>query len=130
MKKKMLIVFVIIAVIIIGVGGKVYMDKSEEKKEEELLAVEKQSVQVLKNTFAGISEVKFNEAGKNNMTGSYGMYVTIKNDEGEEVSFSFIFWKEKNEIGSYIINDRAVQKEGSTKVRVHVIFSNNSEEEI
>ncbi len=130
-KKNILIICGLIALaIIIGIGGKVYMDKREEKRAQDLLDVERQSVMVLKDTFADISEIKFNATGTNDMTGSYGMYITMKNESGQEVSFSFIFWKERNKIGSYIINDREVQKEGSTRARVHVIFSNNTEEDI
>ncbi len=76
MNKQLLIgITAIISLIMIGIGGKVYMDKREETKVQELLAVEKQSVQVLKNTFADIGEVKFEDAGYDNvsMTGAYGM---------------------------------------------------------
>ncbi len=118
MKKKILIILGIIAIfIIIGVAGKIYMDKREEKKAQDLLDVERQSVMVLKDTFADISELKFNTSATNNMTGSYGMHITMKNDAGKEVSFSFTFWKEINELGSYIVNDRAVQKKGLPKLK-------------
>ena len=54
----------ILLIVILGIGGKVYMDKREVQRQKDLLAVEKQSVKVLKNTFADIKEVKINEAGK------------------------------------------------------------------
>lgn len=41
------------------------MDKREVQKQQDLLAVEKQSVKVLKNTFADIKEVKVEEFKKN-----------------------------------------------------------------
>ncbi|OBS61321.1 hypothetical protein AX758_13190 [Enterococcus mundtii] len=106
------------------------MDKREERKAQELLAVEKQSVQALKNTFADITEIKFERSGKNDMTGTYGMFVTMKNKEKKQVSFSFTFSKKHNEIYSYIINDRNIQKKGITKNPIYVIFSNNMEDEI
>ncbi|MZU11772.1 hypothetical protein GUA37_11590, partial [Bifidobacterium longum] len=57
MNKKLLIgIIVMLSLVIIVIGGKLYMDKREERKAQELLAVEKQSVQVLKNTFAYIAE--------------------------------------------------------------------------
>ncbi len=131
MKKNILIILGIIATfIIIGIAGKIYTDNREEKKALDLLDVERQSVMVLKDTFADISEFKFIASARNDMTGSYGLSITMKNDAGKEVSFSFTFWKERNEIGSYMINDRAVQKKGSTQKKVHVIFSNNTEEDI
>ena len=128
MNKQLLIgITVIISLVIIVIGGKVYMDKREERKAQELLAVEKQSVQALKNTFVDIAEVKFEGSAKNEMTGSYTLFVTIKNKKGERDSFSFSFWKERNEIGSYIINNVNVQKEGITKEPIHIVFSNNME---
>ncbi|BAO06584.1 membrane protein [Enterococcus mundtii QU 25] len=69
---------VLISLVMIGIGGKVYMDNREERKAQELLAVEKQSVRVLKNTFADIAEIKFEGSAKNDMTGSYRLFVTMK----------------------------------------------------
>ncbi len=54
----------ILLIVILGIGGKVYMDKREVQKQQDLLAVEKQSVKVLKNTFADIKEVKVEEFKK------------------------------------------------------------------
>ncbi|MFP1649338.1 hypothetical protein [Enterococcus mundtii] len=131
MNKQMLIgITIIISLVIIIIGGKVYIDKREERKAQELFAVEKQAVQVLKNTFADITEIKFERSGKNDMTGTYGMFVTMKNKEKKQVSFSFTFSKKHNEIYSYIINDRNIQKKGITKNPIYVIFSNNMEDEI
>lgn len=44
---------VLISLVMIGIGGKVYMDNREERKAQELLAVEKQSVRVLKKYICG-----------------------------------------------------------------------------
>ncbi|MEI1232547.1 MULTISPECIES: hypothetical protein [Enterococcus] len=126
-KRLVIGIAVLISLVMIGIGGKVYIDKREERKAQELLAVEKQSVQALKNTFVDIAEVKFEGSAKNEMTGSYTLFVTIKNKKGERDSFSFSFWKERNEIGSYIINNVNVQKEGITKEPIHIVFSNNME---
>ncbi|MDV4518247.1 hypothetical protein NNE63_03040, partial [Enterococcus faecium] len=59
----------ILFIIILGIGGKVYMDKREVQRQKDLLAVEKQSVKVLKNTFADIKEVKIEKSARNEMTG-------------------------------------------------------------
>ncbi len=104
------------------------MDKREEQKQQDLLAVEKQSVKVLKNTFADIKEVKVEEFKKNPVTGSYGALVTMTNNEGKSVYFDYSFWKERNELGGFGIENRAVQKTGVTIKRVKVIFSNGQEE--
>lgn len=121
-------ILLILGIILIGIGGKVFMDKRAEQKEQDLLAVEKQSVKVLKNTFADIKEVKFHEAGKNEMTGSYNIIITLINVEGNAVDFDYSFWKEPNEIGSYTILNENIQKTGKTNHKIHGIYSNGEEE--
>ncbi|MBP2097651.1 hypothetical protein J2Z52_000460 [Enterococcus rivorum] len=106
------------------------MDKREEKKEQELLAVEKQSVNALKNTFADIAEVKIEQTGYNSMTGSYNMIVTMTNTEGESVYFSYGFVKDSGEIADYGVEDEDIQKEGKTTDKIKVVYSNGEEEEL
>ncbi|MDR3760482.1 hypothetical protein [Enterococcus sp.] len=127
-KKRRKTIVIILTILTIGIGGKFYMDKREAQKQQDLLAVEKQSVKVLKNTFADIKEVKINEAGKNEKTGSYGMHITLITINNETVSFSYTFWKEQNKIGSYSIENRNIQKKGITKEKVKVTYTNKEEE--
>ncbi|EGP4722509.1 hypothetical protein EGW26_00640 [Enterococcus faecium] len=127
-KKRRKTIVIILTILTIGIGGKFYMDKREVQKQQDLLAVEKQSVKVLKNTFADIKEVKVEEFKKNPVTGSYGALVTMTNNEGKSVYFDYSFWKERNELGGFGIENRAVQKTGVTIKRVKVIFSNGQEE--
>ncbi|STD23133.1 hypothetical protein [Enterococcus mundtii] len=119
---------VLLSLVMIGIGVKVYMDKREERRAQELLAVEKQSVQVLKNTFADIAEVKFERSAKNDMTGSYGLFVTMKNTKGQSVYFSYGFWKENDDIGDYGLENEEVQKVGITTEKIKVIYTNGKEE--
>ena len=119
---------VLISLVMIGIGVKVYMDKREERRAQELLAVEKQSVQALKNTFADIAEVKFEGSAKNDMTGSYGLFVTMKNTKGQSVYFSYGFWKENDDIGDYGLENEEVQKVGITTEKIKVIYTNGKEE--
>ncbi|EOI6515902.1 hypothetical protein ACMUWV_000048 [Enterococcus faecium] len=127
-KKRRKTIVIILTILTIGIGGKFYMDKREAQRQKDLLAVEKQSVKVLKNTFADIKEVKVEELKKNPVTGSYGALVTMTNNEGKSVYFDYSFWKERNELGGFGIENRAVQKTGVTIKRVKVIFSNGQEE--
>ncbi|EOX2715516.1 hypothetical protein ACPE17_000423 [Enterococcus faecium] len=127
-KKRRKTIVIILTILTIGIGGKFYMDKREMQRQKDLLAVEKQSVKVLKNTFADIKEVKVEEFKKNPVTGSYGALVTMTNNEGKSVYFDYSFWKERNELGGFGIENRAVQKTGVTIKRVKVIFSNGQEE--
>ncbi|MDT2791666.1 hypothetical protein P7H68_06460 [Enterococcus lactis] len=127
-KKRRKTIVIILTILTIGIGGKFYMDKREVQRQKDLLAVEKQSVKVLKNTFADIKEVKVEELKKKPVTGSYGALVTMTNNEGKSVYFDYSFWKERNELGGFGIENRAVQKTGVTIKRVKVIFSNGQEE--
>lgn len=125
--KKIVGIVVVVCLILVGIGGKIGMDRREEKKEQELLAVEKKSVKVLKNTFADIAEVKIEQTGYNSMTGSYRMLVTMTNSEGKSVYFSYGFWEEQNELGDYGVEDRSIQVKGVTNDEVKVIYSDGSE---
>ncbi|MDA5327453.1 hypothetical protein [Enterococcus lactis] len=127
-KKRRKTIVIILTILTIGIGGKFYMDKREAQRQQDLLAVEKQSIKVLKNTFADIREVKINEAEKNEKTGSYGMHITLITINNETVSFSYTFWKEQNKIGSYSIENRNIQKKGITKEKVKVTYTNKEEE--
>ncbi|EME8150988.1 hypothetical protein [Enterococcus faecium] len=120
----------ILFIIILGIEGKVYMDKREVQRQKDLLAVEKQSVKVLKNTFADIKEVKIEKSARNEMTGSYRIVILMTNKQDQSIYFSYSFWKERNEIGSYGIVDEKKQKEGNTLNKVKVTYSNGNEESI
>ncbi|EEV49822.1 hypothetical protein MT889_000886 [Enterococcus faecium] len=120
----------ILLIVILGIGGKVYMDKREAQKQQDLLAVEKQSVKVLKNTFADIKEVKIEQFEKNDMTGIYEALITMTNTEGKAVYFDYSFTKESNQIDGYGVENEEVQKEGITVDEIIVIYTDGSEEKV
>ncbi|HGH4038573.1 hypothetical protein [Enterococcus sp. C76] len=122
--------FAVLLSVILGIGGKVYMDKREVQKQQDLLAVEKQSVKVLKNTFADIKEVKIEQFEKNDMTGIYEALITMTNTEGKTVYFDYSFTKESNEIDGYGVENEEVQKEGITVDEIIVIYTDGSEEKV
>ncbi|HAP8831051.1 TPA: hypothetical protein IV256_000899, partial [Enterococcus faecium] len=119
-KKRRKTIVIILTILTIGIGGKFYMDKREMQRQKDLLAVEKQSVKVLKNTFADIKEVKIEKSARNEMTGSYRIVILMTNKQDQSIYFSYSFWKERNEIGSYGIVDEKKQKEGNTLNKVKV----------
>ncbi|HGH4038575.1 hypothetical protein [Enterococcus sp. C76] len=129
-KKRRKTIVIILTILAIGIGGKFYMDKREAQRQKDLLAVEKQSVKVLKNTFADIKEVKIEKSARNEMTGSYRIVILMTNKQDQSIYFSYSFWKERNEIGSYGIVDEKKQKEGNTLNKVKVTYSNGNEESI
>ncbi|HFD1696927.1 hypothetical protein [Enterococcus lactis] len=129
-KKRRKTIVIILTILTIGIGGKFYMDKREAQKQRDLLAVEKQSVKVLKNTFADIKEVKVEEFKKNPVTGSYGALVTMTNNEGKSVYFEYFFSKQMNEISSYGVENEEIQNEGVTTPKIRVIYSNGEAEEV
>ena len=129
-KKRRKTIVIILTILTIGIGGKFYMDKREMQRQKDLLAVEKQSVKVLKNTFADIKEVKVEEFKKNPVTGSYGALVTMTNNEGKSVYFDYFFSKQMNEISSYGVENEEIQNEGVTTPKIRVIYSNGEAEEV
>ena len=129
-KKRRKTIVIILTILTIGIGGKFYMDKREVQKQQDLLAVEKQSVKVLKNTFADIKEVKVEEFKKKPVTGSYGALVTMTNNEGKSVYFDYFFSKQMNEISSYGVENEEIQNEGVTTPKIRVIYSNGEAEEV
>ncbi|MGX7243804.1 hypothetical protein ACWOC1_03020 [Enterococcus quebecensis] len=100
------------------------------EKEKELIEIERQSIVILKQTFSDIKEVKIEKTGHNKATGSYRMFVEVINNIGESVKFTYSFWKERDEIGSYGIVNTNVQKEGITDSKVKVTYSDGKEGEI
>ncbi|EME8226694.1 hypothetical protein K0X99_000413 [Enterococcus faecium] len=129
-KKRRKTIVIILTILTIGIGGKFYMDKREAQKLQDLLAVEKQSVKVLKNTFADIKEVKIKQFEKNDMTGIYEALITMTNTEGKAVYFDYSFTKESNEIDGYGVENEEVQKEGITVDEIIVIYTDGSEEKV
>ncbi|OEG15246.1 membrane protein [Enterococcus quebecensis] len=127
MKKRNSIIIVGLCLLVfLGVGGKYYMGE----KEKELIEIERQSIVILKQTFSDIKEVKIEKTGHNKATGSYRMFVEVINNIGESVKFTYSFWKERDEIGSYGIVNTNVQKEGITDSKVKVTYSDGKEGEI
>ncbi|HFC9195318.1 hypothetical protein [Enterococcus lactis] len=129
-KKRRKTIVIILTILTIGIGGKFYMDKREAQRQKDLLAVEKQSVKVLKNTFADIKEVKIEQFEKNDMTGIYEALITMTNTEGKSVYFDYSFTKESNEIDGYGVENEEVQKEGITVDEIIVIYTDGSEEKV
>ncbi len=131
LKKRLLIVIGLI--LLISIGGKMYMDNQkvkEQEAEEEKIEAERMSVGALKRTFADIKSVEFEKTGYNKKTGSYRMFVKITNQKNESVNFSYSFWKAEENIGSYVLMDEKIQKDGITSNKVKVIYSNQKEDEV
>ncbi|EME7087287.1 hypothetical protein G8B28_01815 [Enterococcus faecium] len=127
-KKRRKTIVIILTILTIGIGGKFYMDKREAQRQKDLLAVEKQSVKVLKNTFADIREVKIERTGYNNITGFYHITVILTNIEGKSVTFDYGFIKNDTELSGFAFVNEKIQKEGKTKNKIKVIYSNEEEE--
>ncbi|WP_254908771.1 hypothetical protein, partial [Enterococcus sp. 7D2_DIV0200] len=121
---------VLCLLVFLGLGGKYYMDERKKDQEKELIEIERQSVIVLKNTFSDIKEVNIEKTGHNKATGSYRMFVDVTGNNGETAKFTYSFWKERDEIGSYGIVNSNVQKEGITASKVKVTYSDGKEGEV
>lgn len=127
MKKKVVLVLGIVLVLCLGIGGKFYMDKEKEKK---LIEIERESIILLKDTFSDVEKVEVKNIGYNNTTGSYHILVKMTNTSGESVNFSYGFWKERKELGSYVLKNENIQKKGKTLNKITVIYSNGEKEKL
>lgn len=131
MKNKWIILVIALSLIaIVGIGGKHFMDERSKEKEQELIEVERQSIVALKNTFSDIKEVIIDKTGHNQTTGSYRMFVKMKDLKGNEVSFTYGYWKERKELGDIGIENPEIQVNGITESKVRVIFSDGTEGEV
>ncbi|MEY8445883.1 hypothetical protein AALA44_06950 [Enterococcus ratti] len=124
MKKHVKILGIFICIGGLLLGRMSYLEHRKAQRAADLLTAERQSVKVLKEKFAEIKEVKVEHFKKNHMTGTYGALVTMINMEGNEVFFDYFYTKEANEIGSYGIENREVQKEGRTTNIIKVTYTN------
>jgi hypothetical protein len=127
MKKVWMIISIIVVIIIISIGGKLFMDNRKEQKKIE---IEKQSVEVLKKTFADIAKVKVERTAYNNTTGFYRMEVKMTNQTGNSVRFDYGFVPNRDEISDYGIEDEKIQKAGKTTHKIEVIYSNGEKGDI
>ena len=84
----------------------------------------------MKETFSDIKEVTIEKTGHNQSTGSYRMFVTMTDIHNQSVSFTYGYWKEKNELGDIGIEDSNIQKNGITHSKVKVTFSDGGVEYI
>ncbi|EOH95211.1 hypothetical protein UAY_03401 [Enterococcus moraviensis ATCC BAA-383] len=134
MNKRIIILVGIIAIVLIGFGGKLYMDKKAEEtameEQRDLLETERESAIVLKQTFANIKSVEFKKTSYNKMTGAYRMFVKLITSDNEAVEFTYSFWKERDEIGSYGIENRNAQVKGVTTKKIIVHYSNREEDKL
>lgn len=131
MRKKVKVFIVIGVVLLIGISGKLYIDiqndKYEVKIEEQKIEAEKISVIALKNTFADIRSVEFEKTGYNTVTGYYSMNIKMTNIDGESVRFNYSFaTNHPTEISWTVVDEQRVQREGKTKNKVEVIYSDSS----
>ncbi|MBP2100080.1 hypothetical protein [Enterococcus rivorum] len=128
-KKKWWLIEVAVIILSLGIGGKFYMDKREEEKKKEQIKVERMASLALKNTFENVEKIEFDEnQGKNSMTGSYRFILTITNMQKETCSFDIIYVAGEKKLENYGVEDRNVQKKGSTLESVNVIYSNGEED--
>ncbi|OEG15248.1 hypothetical protein BCR23_10460 [Enterococcus quebecensis] len=129
-KRNSIIVIGLFFLVFLGVGGKYFMDEKKKEQEKGLIEIELQSIVILKQTFSDIKEVKIEKTGHNKATGSYRMFVTMTDIHDQKVSFTYGYWKERNELGDIGIEDSSIQKDGTTNSKIKVILSDGGVEYI
>ena len=129
-QKKIWLFLAIVLVIVGGVGGKWYMDK-KEAKEKQLIEWQRVAAKQIKNTFADVEEVHFDgkTLDENWLSGYTGVELKILTNFGEigYLNISLPRDEEDKTLSSYIGEDT---KEGVTKGKIKVIYTDNSTEEL
>lgn len=124
----------IVAISGIAVGGHMYLDnrvkETKKAEEKEEVALERESVLALKNTFADMKSLDIKEHASNKATGSHRLVAIMTGVENTSVRFDYTYWPGRKNITSYLVADESIQKEGVTTTKVHVIYSDGSEEDI
>ncbi len=134
MTLKKIWIFVLVGFLLIvtatGLGGKMYMDKRAEEKDAEKIAIERKSVEALKETFKDIKSIEIEKSMFDEMTGAFDVFVKMTNQENKSVRFSYTYWKDGEKLGSIGIEDIEIQSDGVTENKILVIYSNKKEDEI
>ncbi|MBO0468869.1 hypothetical protein JZO73_15315 [Enterococcus plantarum] len=127
MKKKKW--FIVLLVLIGGVSLFTFNQNAKERKEQQVIKMETVTAKQIKNTFANVTKIEFDEEyGENKLTGYTEVMVTVSTGYGvsSEIGVSM---SPKDKIDeSYLGNgELPVLKKGITETKVIVIFSNKEE---
>lgn len=121
---------VLLALILIGgVSLFTFNQNAKERKEQQVIKMETITAKQIKNTFADVTEIKFDEEyGENKLTGYTEVMVTVSTSYGVSSELGVSMSPKDNIDESYLgSGELPVLKKGITETKVVVIFSNKEE---
>lgn len=128
MKKKKWFIVLLVLILIGGVSLFTFNQNAKERKEQQVIKMETVTAKQIKNTFANVTKIEFDEEyGENKLTGYTTVDVTVTTSYGVTslLDVSMTLNDRSKKLGSYGVDPNLL--EGTTKNEVKVIFSNNTE---
>ncbi|MGX7201929.1 hypothetical protein BCR22_05135 [Enterococcus plantarum] len=127
MKKKKW--FIVLLVLIGGVSLFTFNQSAKERKEQQVIKMETVTAKQIKNTFANVTKIEFDEEyGENKLTGYTEVMVTVSTSYGVSSEIGVSMSPKDNIDESYLgSGELPVLKKGLTETKVIVIFSNKEE---
>ncbi|MBO0468876.1 hypothetical protein JZO73_15350 [Enterococcus plantarum] len=128
MKKKKWFIVLLVLILIGGVSLFTFNQNAKERKEQQMIEMETITAKQIKNTFANVTKIEFDEEyGENKLTGYTTVDVTVTTSYGVTslLDVSMTLNDRSKKLGSYGVDPNLL--EGTTKNEVKVIFSNNTE---
>ncbi|MBO0466319.1 hypothetical protein JZO73_02100 [Enterococcus plantarum] len=128
MKKKKWFLGLLVLILIGGGSLFTFNQNAKERKEQQIIDMETITAKQIKNTFANVAEIEFDEKyGENKLTGYTLVMVTITTSSGES-SYIGVEMATNNRdrlLESY--SGKVEFEKGITENKVKVIFSNKDE---
>lgn len=126
MKKKKW--FIVLLVLIGGASLFTFNQSAKERKEQQVIKMETVTAKQIKNTFANVTKIEFDEEyGEDKLTGYTLVMVTITNSFGESsyIGVNMSMNNRDRLLESY--SGKVEFEKGITENKVKVIFSNKAE---
>ncbi|MBO0423243.1 hypothetical protein [Enterococcus plantarum] len=128
MKKKKWFIVLLVLISIGGVSLFTFNQNAKERKEQQIIKMETVTAKQIKNTFANVAEIEFDEEyGEDKLTGYTLVMVTITNSFGESsyIGVNMSMNNRDRLLESY--SGKVEFEKGITENKVKVIFSNKDE---
>lgn len=129
MKKKKWFIVLLVLISIGGVSLFTFNQSAKERKEQQVIKMETVTAKQIKNTFANVTKIEFDEEyGENKLTGYTEVMVTVSTGYGVSSEIGVSMSPKDNIDESYLgSGELPVLKKGLTETKVIIIFSNKEE---
>ncbi len=128
MKKKTWFLGLLVLILIGGVSLFTFNQNAKERKEQQIIKMETVTAKQIKNTFANVTKIEFDEEyGEDKLTGYTLVMVTITNSFGESsyIGVNMSMNNKDRLLRSYA--GKVEFEKGATENKIKVTFSNGTE---